>query len=135
MAILNLSERKPILLAVVMSLLLVSCSKDPDPKVKPAPVDAVSNTAVTDQWTGQWQGPEGTFLKISGDHGRYDLTIQSLDGPTHYAGQGIDNQITFERDGVKESIHASNGEQTGMKWLVDKSNCLTIRLGEGFCRD
>jgi hypothetical protein len=34
-----------------------------------------------------------------------------------------------------ESIHAGNGEDTGMKWLLDKKNCLIIKYGEGFCRD
>jgi hypothetical protein len=34
-----------------------------------------------------------------------------------------------------ESIRATDGPATGMKWLSDKSNCLTIRSGEGYCRD
>ena len=26
-------------------------------------------------------------------------------------------------------------EITGMKWLAGKTDCLTVRLGEGYCRD
>jgi len=36
---------------------------------------------------------------------------------------------------VTESIRATDGEQTGMKWLREKANCLTVRSGEGYCRD
>ena len=40
-----------------------------------------------------------------------------------------------ERDGVVESPYATNGADTGMRWLADKSDCLTVRPGEGYCRD
>ncbi len=29
----------------------------------------------------------------------------------------------------------TNGAETGMKWLSEKANCLTISPGEGYCRD
>jgi hypothetical protein len=89
----------------------------------------------TDEWMGQWNGPEGTFLKLEGSKGIYRITIQNLDGPQSYQGFAVDGQIQFERSGVKESIHATNGVDTGMKWLGDKTLCLTIRTGEGYCRD
>lgn len=90
---------------------------------------------VTDNWQGKWNGPEGTYLELSGVNGSYMITIQNLDGPRTFQGVAVDNQIVFERDGIKESIHPTNGIETGMKWLSDKSNCLTVRLGEGYCRD
>lgn len=90
--------------------------------------------ATTDTWKGKWNGPEGTFLQIDGGAGNYNLTIQNLDGPLTYTGIGVGEEIQFERNGIKETIHASNGAQTGMKWLSDKSNCLTIRVGEGYCK-
>lgn len=34
-----------------------------------------------------------------------------------------------------ETIRATNGPGTGMKWLADKRNCFVIRPGEGFGRD
>ena len=39
------------------------------------------------------------------------------------------------RDGRAESIAATTGDETGMKWLAGKTNCLTIKVGEGYCRD
>jgi hypothetical protein len=88
----------------------------------------------TDQWLGQWNGPEGTFLRLEGGNGRYTLTIQDLDGPRTYSGNGNGDHIDRERNQVKESIRATDGAATGMKWLADKSTCLTIRTGEGYCR-
>ena len=89
----------------------------------------------TDEWLGQWNGPEGTFLRLEGGKGQYEITIQDLDGPKTFQGKAAGDQIHFERNGVTESIRATGGVETGMKWLSEKSDCLTIRPGEGFCRD
>ena len=91
--------------------------------------------ALTDQWIGKWNGPEGTFFKIAGSAGKYELIIQDLDGPKSYSGVSVDNAIQFQRNGILEKIRATSGEETGMKWLNEKRNCLTINRGEGFCRD
>jgi len=104
---------------VMCSLALASCS--------PAPA--------TDQWVGQWTGPEGTFLRLEGIKGKYDITIQNLDGPRNFQGTAAGDHIQFERDGKQEVIRATNGVETGMKWLADKANCLTVHTGEGYCRD
>jgi hypothetical protein len=94
-----------------------------------------SSAPATDAWLGQWNGPEGTFLRLEGGKGRYEVTIQDLDGPRTYQGTAVGAQIHFDRNGEKESIRATNGTETGMKWLREKSDCLTIRPGEGYCRD
>ena len=94
-----------------------------------------SHPAATDRWLGQWNGPEGTFLRIAGGQGEYEVTIQNLDGPRTFRGSAAGGQIQFERNGLKESIRATTGVETGMKWLADKSSCLTVRVGEGYCRD
>lgn len=93
------------------------------------------SSRVTDTWLGRWNGPEGTFLQLEGGGGGYKVTIRDLDGATSYQGSAAGAQIRFERNGVTESIHATSGAETGMKWLRDKSDCLTIRVGEGYCRD
>jgi hypothetical protein len=95
----------------------------------------VTSTALPDKWLGKWSGPEGTFLLLAGGDGKYEVTIQDLDGPRTFQGIDTGNLIEFERNGMKESLKATNGAETGMKWLSGKSNCLTIRAGEGYCRD
>ncbi|QHE83500.1 hypothetical protein [Hydrogenophaga sp. BPS33] len=89
----------------------------------------------TDQWVGKWNGPEGTYLEILGGQGHYDVTVRNLDGPRTFAGAGQNNTIVFERDGQQETLRATDGPQTGMKWLAEKKNCLTVRAGEGYCKD
>lgn len=86
-------------------------------------------------WLGQWNGPEGTFLKLAADGSGYKVTIANLDGPKNYAGRQTGDHIEFERDGVTETIRATDGQATGMKWLLDRPRCLTVKPGEGYCRD
>ena len=110
-----------------------SSTSNPPPKSTAAP-PAANN--VTDQWLGKWIGPEGTYLVLSKNADKYVLEIHSLDGPATYEGTpAAEDRIEFQRNGKTESIHAGNGHETGMKWLLDKKNCLIVRTGEGFCRD
>ena len=90
---------------------------------------------VTDRWLGKWIGPEGTYLVLSKNGDKYIVEIHSLDGSATYKGTSASDHIEFQRNGKSESIHAGNGEETGLKWLLDKTNCLIVRTGEGFCRD
>ena len=126
-----------LLLPMTVALLLIGCS-DRKEEYKSRSVET-SKTAErvipTDLWLGQWNGPEGTFLRIAGGKGTYELTIQNLDGPRNFDGRAVGEAIQFERNGVQESLHATTGSETGMKWLSDKTDCLTIRLGEGYCRN
>jgi hypothetical protein len=89
----------------------------------------------TDAWLGRWTGPEGTYLELAGANGAYEVTIKDLDAARTFAGATAGDRIEFQRDGVAESIRATNGDATGMKWLAGKTNCLTIKPGEGYCRD
>jgi hypothetical protein len=103
------------------------------PSTNPTATPPASN--VTDQWLGKWIGPEGTFLVLGRDGANYVVEIHSLDGPATYQGTSAGDHIGFQRNGKTESLHAGSGQDTGMKWLLDKKNCLIIRTGEGFCRD
>ncbi len=96
---------------------------------------ALPATNATDKWLGKWIGPEGTYLVLSKNAGKYVVLINSLDGPATYEGTEAGERIEFQRNGRTETIHAGNGHDTGMKWLQDKTNCLIIKTGEGFCRD
>lgn len=127
--------------SILLLSLVSACGQEktvppPEPEVKPQ--RAVSNTvflSLTDTWIGEWKGPEGTMLKISGAEGRYRIAITNLDGTKTYSGNSVNNRIVFMRDGKEKQIQATDGLGTGMKWLSEKTNCLTIAAGEGFCRD
>jgi hypothetical protein len=104
--------------------------------VLPACTTPASNDALADSWRGQWTGPEGTMLLITGSQGEYEVVVRNLDGPLAFAGHSVVNGIEFTRDGTVELIRATDGQGTGMKWLAEKQDCLVIRKGEeGFCRD
>jgi len=119
-----------------IAVALAAC-QDRTPEAAPAPAPTPAAPApATDAWLGQWNGPEGTYLRLAGSGGQYEVTIRNLDGPRTFPGKAAgDERIEFERDGVKESLRATHGAETGMKWLSEKKNCLTVRSGEGYCRD
>lgn len=86
------------------------------------------------QWIGRWNGPEGSYLSISRQGDSYTLEIADLDGARTFPATRRGSQLVFERDGKAETITATDGKQTGMKWLQEFSNCLTVSAGEGYCR-
>ncbi len=140
----NSATFKILPLSITVSiLLLVACnektalssSTQPSTSAATSSADGEITAITTDAWLGKWNGPEGTFLEISGGNGTYVVVIQDLDGPKQYSGTYKDDQIIFERNGIYEKIQASNGAGTGMKWLSEKSNCLRINWSEGWCRD
>lgn len=132
-----------------LMLALAACSQpapengtasQPEHPASPLVSGQVETSAATDAWLGKWNGPEGTYLQLwrqkSHGHGRYRITIANLDGPLLYESLGsTGDTIQFERNGITETLHAGDGKATGMKWLADKHDCLTIRQGEGYCRD
>ena len=87
------------------------------------------------QWLGKWIGPEGTYLQLSRQANAYRIVIQSLDGQRLFTGKPLGKErIQFQRDGKTLQIRAGTGQDTGMKWLATKENCLIIETGEGYCR-
>ena len=89
----------------------------------------------TDDWLGRWNGPEGTYLEIAEANGAYEITVKDLDRARTFTGSSVGDAIEFRRDGANEMLTATDGDATGMKWLAGKKNCLTIKPGEGYCRD
>ncbi len=115
--------------AVIAALVLMAAAcRDREPAA------AAPAVASTDRWLGQWNGPEGTFLQLSRSGDKLVVKIQSLDGAASYDGVAVGDRIEFQRDGKTASIRAGTGQQTGMKWLADKSDCLIVQTGEGYCR-
>ena len=117
------------LAALAMLTLFLAFLLSDEPMPRPA------GRPPADAWLGRWNGPEGTYLLLEGGSGRYNITIRDLDGPRTFAGVATANAIQFERDGRTESLRATDGEGTGMKWQAGKIDCLTVRVGEGYCRD
>jgi len=98
------------------------------------PIRAETSDSSLNRWLGKWIGPEGTFLDLSKDGSKFVVKINSLDGPAIYEGTVVGDHIEFQRNGKTELIRAGNGQDTGMKWLLNEKNCIFIKKGEGFCR-
>ncbi|AGH48543.1 hypothetical protein G432_04080 [Sphingomonas sp. MM-1] len=98
---------------------------------------AVASTLPTAAWIGKWVGVEGLALEIEPgpEEGIYALKVTLLDGTNNYVGTGAGETIHFTRDGKEEVIRKATGDETGLKYLAGKKDCLMIRQGEGFCRD
>lgn len=100
--------------------------------------EPAASAAIADpleSWLGKWNGPEGTYLDIKRDGAQYDITISDLDGPKNFSAIEQDGTLQFMRNDVGEAIKPGTGADTGMKWLADKTNCLVVKPGEGYCRD
>ncbi len=96
---------------------------------------ALPISAETAVFLGKWTGPEGTSLQISPFETELVVEIHSLDGSATYRGVRFGDRIHFRRNDKNETLRRTDGAETGMKWLLDKKDCLTIEPGEGFCRD
>ena len=131
------STIRSLISCVALTLIFTGCEhrRSDSAQVIAASAPGKTSTPAADKWLGKWSGPEGTFLELAGGNGKYKVTIQNLDGPRTFQGNAVGDQIEFERNGMKEFLRATNGAATGMKWLSEKSNCLTVRAGEGYCRD
>ena len=100
----------------------IACHGDPqngpEPSVKTTPATSPTVAPAVhkqEAWLGRWNGPVGTYLLLSRKADLYKVKIQSLDGKV-------------------ERIKAGSGKETEMKWLLEKTDCLIIKEGEGFCR-
>ena len=138
-------------LAVAASALLAGCSQDARDEQRAAgaanaaanalDLGATAEAALpTDAWIVRWTGPEGLFLDIrhapGGAKGRYAIVNKdSLDRQADYQGIADGATIRFVRDGKDVALRPGSGEETGFKWLADKSDCLIVEAGkEGYCR-
>lgn len=110
------------------------------PQSGPSPDPAAASTPPISRrdWLGHWTGVEGTYLNLTtgSTPNQVWITLADLDGPKRYAGTLMADGIHFERNGQTVKIRAGTGDDTGMKWLAGKTNCLVVVAGqEGFCRE
>lgn len=143
--------RTKLTIAVAASLLTIAgCSKPTEQKQEDptagqdvvtvpdesAPAETNADTA---SWVGKWIGVEGMYLNITqSGEGKFALEMQSgTDATTKgiYEGVAEPDGITFKRGGETLTLRASDGDATGLKWLAGKKDCLTVKQGEGYCRD
>jgi len=128
--------------ALLLAAILAGCSPAAD---TPAAPEATSTAAATPaaaapsyaDWVGTWTGPEGLFVTITdAGEGRYTLAMQSdLDTKATYAGTATADGIAFEQGGKPKLLRKATGDETGLKWLAGKQDCLMVEEGVGFCRD
>ena len=89
-------------------------------------------------YTGRWIGVEGMVLDVAqaAAPGHYALTMQwDLDNKGNFDGTAAGDTISFDRKGIRETLRPTNGDATGLKYLFGKTDCLTVKPGEGYCRD
>lgn len=118
-----------------VALLGAACNRhDAESMSDARPAAPVLSPAVLDLWLGDWNGPEGTLLSIARVGEVYTIRIKDLDRTTSFHGTPVATGLQFERRGTLETLRATDGAGTGMKWLADKQECLTVHPGEGYCR-
>lgn len=88
-------------------------------------------------WAGKWTGVEGMYVTITpAAPGKYSLEMQSdLDTNGRYEGSDSEHGIQFTRGGESLSLTRASGDDTGLKYLAGKKDCLIVKTGEGYCRD
>lgn len=101
----------------------------------PTPSPAASQAA--ERYLGHWIGVEGMVLDVTArPGGGVRLAMQyDLDHKGNYDGSVTGEGVRFVRDGETLLARSSDGDATGLKWLAGKKNCLTVKSGEGYCRD
>lgn len=111
------------------------------PTTTPTPIPTPTASAVAmlgaDHYLGRWTGVEGMYLVVS-DPAQGDVKLEmqyDLDDKGSYAGTIVPEGIRFERGGETLTLRPSDGYATGLKWLAGKKDCLTVKSGEGYCRD
>lgn len=100
-----------------------------------APV--ANGAAGAPDYSGRWTGVEGMYLVVTPKPaGGVSLEMQwDLDNKGTFDGSVTAEGIRFMRKGVAETLTPSDGDATGLKWLAGKKDCLTVKSGEGYCRD
>lgn len=110
-----------------------------DTDTNPAPVTSTPNDTakVEADYLGRWTGVEGMYLVVaSKPGGGVTLDMQwDLDNKGMFDGSVTAEGLRFTRNDVAETAVHSNGDATGLKNLAGKQDCLTVKPGEGYCRD
>lgn len=104
----------------------------------PATISTPGDSADPDAaYLGRWTGVEGMYLVVAAKPGGgVSLEMQwDLDHKGTFDGSVTAEGLRFMREGVAETAVRSDGDATGLKYLAGKHDCLTVKPGEGYCRD
>ena len=103
----------------------------------PAPATPADTAKVEADYLGRWTGVEGMVLVVaSKPGGGVTLEMQwDLDNTGNFDGSVTAEGLRFMRNDVAENAVHTNGDATGLKNLAGKQDCLTVKPGEGYCRD
>ena len=106
----------------------------PGSDTPPAPTDTSAEEA---DYLGRWTGVEGMYLVVaSKPAGGVTLDMQwDLDHKGTFDGSVTAEGLRFMREGVTEIAVHTDGDAIGLKYLAGKQDCLTVKPGEGYCRD
>lgn len=139
--------RHRILVAALVSASLLSACKQAEQTpaaetTTPAPTttkpaETTPASVYVAAWAGKWTGPEGMYTTITlGADGKVSLEMQSdLDTKGTYEGTATADGISFKRAEETLLLKKATGDETGLKWLAGKKDCLMVKSGEGYCRD
>ncbi|WP_374394250.1 hypothetical protein [Sphingopyxis sp.] len=148
-------QKSMILTSAMALVLLTGCEKaeapaptDTPTTTEEVPVETVpaEGAEATDpataphrfaDWAGKWTGVEGMYATITPtEPGKYKLEMQSdLDTKGTYDGEDSEHGIKFKRGSEELSLRRGSGDETGLKYLASKKECLIVKEGEGYCRD
>jgi hypothetical protein len=101
------------------------------------PLTSADSAQTEASYLGRWTGVEGMYLVVaSKPDGGVTLDMQwDLDNKGTFDGSVTAEGLRFMRNGVAESAVHTDGEATGLKYLAGKQDCLTVKPGEGYCKD
>lgn len=125
---------------LAMTISLAACSRGPasgNTAATARPAPTATAAPAPDSRLGRWTGVEGMYLIVGKGEapGRYALEMRwDLDHAGSFVGIAEGDAIRFERAGKRETLRPTDGAATGLKYLADKTECLTVRDGEGYCR-
>jgi hypothetical protein len=130
-------------LLLALPILFAACSTPKEPPAAAPPSSSTTPAAPTASrpdasFAGRYRGVEGMYLVVAPPDaaGRTKLEMQyDLDHKGTFDGTTTSEGISFVRDGKTEVLRPSDGDKTGLKYLAGKKDCLTVREGEGYCRD
>ncbi|WP_294337198.1 hypothetical protein [uncultured Sphingomonas sp.] len=104
-----------------------------------AAVNPADTAKLERDYLGRWVGVEGMILNVAAKPGG-GVTMDMRWGLDDDMAGKFDGSVTaeglrFMRNGVAETAVHTDGDATALKWLAGKKDCLTVKPGEGYCRD